>query len=141
MIDKEKMVCNCKGCQEERAALERQLNNPFYKRVDEFREEVKREQFAKAVKKYNEPFNPDSWTGEELARHAMQENYDQSVYITGLMDRVVKQEKTIEFLLGTLSSIANHNHLAVPQLLIKEKAAEAVKVANEMMTWKREAKQ
>lgn len=88
--------CECKGCQEEREAFMKQLSSPFYKEVEAYRGAIRKDQFLKAAKKYKEPFNPDSWTGQELADHAMQENFDQSVYITGLRDRVIKQEQEID---------------------------------------------
>lgn len=84
---REHVMCNCKGCHEEREALQMQLDHPFYKRVDKFREEVKADTLAKASKKYDEPFNPQSWSVRQLGWHAMAENYDQSNYIVGLMER------------------------------------------------------
>lgn len=77
--------------------LEDQLNHPFYQDVEEFRNEVKAETMIKAAEKYDEPFDPASWTGDELANHAMMENYDQSVYITGLRDHCRKLESMMRF--------------------------------------------
>jgi hypothetical protein len=74
----------------------KQLAHPFYKRVDEFRDEVKREALLKAADKYPEPFNPQSWTSEQLAKHAMAENYDQGNYIIGLYDKCVELEERLK---------------------------------------------
>lgn len=52
----------------------------------------------KAAKKYKEPFNPASWTIEELAKYAMAENYDQQNYIYGMYERLLSQEKEIVIL-------------------------------------------
>lgn len=67
-------------------SLQKQLDHPFYKRVDDFRDEVKQETLLKASEKYPEPFNPGSWSIKQLGKHAMSENYDQGNYIVGLMD-------------------------------------------------------
>lgn len=79
-------VCGCRDCEEKRAKLQRQLDHPFYKKVDDFRDEIKQETLLKASEKYTEPFNPASWTIEQLGKHAMAENYDQGNYIVGLME-------------------------------------------------------
>lgn len=76
--------------------LQQQLIHPFYKDAESFREEVKMETMKKAAEKYNEPFNPASWTIEELAKHAMAENYDQQNYIYGMYERLQVQEQRIE---------------------------------------------
>ena len=60
---------------------------------DKFRESIKLETLKKAAEKYPEPFNPEKWTTEELARHAMAENYDQSNYIYGMYERMQQLEK------------------------------------------------
>lgn len=88
--------CTCKDCVAAAEKKERFLNHPFYKEVDEFCEEVKKQQILKGAEKYDEPFTPDSWTNDELADHGMQENRDQAVYITGMRDRMRKQEATIK---------------------------------------------
>lgn len=77
--------------------LEDQLNHPFYQEVDNYRNEIKLGTMKKAAVKYDEPFDPESWTSDELSDHAMMENYDQSVYITGLRDRCRKLENMMKF--------------------------------------------
>ncbi|EIT85935.1 hypothetical protein A374_08869 [Fictibacillus macauensis ZFHKF-1] len=90
----------------------RQLDNTFYQSVDKFREEIKIAQLMKAAEKYENPFNPDHWTGAQLAEHAMQENFDQSVYITGLRDKVIRQETTINYLMVVMQKLAEHDDAA-----------------------------
>lgn len=68
--------------------LDKQLNHPFYAASHEFRAEVELETMKKAAKKYPEPFNPHSWTNEQLAKHAMAENYDQQNYIFGMFEKL-----------------------------------------------------
>jgi len=87
-------------------ALQKQLEHPFYDNADAFREEIKKETLIKAAKKYDEPFNPNSWTIEQLAKHAMAENYDQTNYIYGMYERLQKQEREVELLnLGFVEAI------------------------------------
>jgi hypothetical protein len=93
--DNNQYWCECIDCQEERHRLQLQLNNPFYKRTEMFRDQIKMETMEKAAKKYPEPFNPDSWTTYMLAHHAMAENYDQGNYINGLYERAIKLENVI----------------------------------------------
>lgn len=90
-------VCRCKDCESERAAFKKQLDHPFYLAAEEFREGIKQETLLKASKKYKEPFNPESWTIEQLAKHAMAENYDQQNYIYGMYERLMSLEKELEF--------------------------------------------
>jgi uncharacterized UPF0160 family protein len=86
-------ACTCKGCQEESEALQKQLDHKFYKDADAFRNGVKMETLKKAAVKYPEPFNPASWTIEQLAKHAMAENYDQQNYIYGMYERLTTLER------------------------------------------------
>jgi hypothetical protein len=85
--------CKCNDCLSGETALQRQLDHKFYKDADAFRNGVKMETLKKAAQKYPEPFNPASWTIEELAKHAMAENYDQQNYIYGMYERLTTLER------------------------------------------------
>lgn len=85
---------------EEREAFEKvqenkqkHLEHPFYKRVKNVVDEIEVEQILKGSEKYPEPFNPASWTGKELAWHALQELRDGQVYVVGLLDHIERQEQ------------------------------------------------
>lgn len=69
---------------------------PFYQRARELWMETQVEQIVKGLHKYEEPFNPRSWTPEELLKHAMQENVDQQHYLVGLFEHIeaLKRENT-----------------------------------------------
>lgn len=71
----------------------------FYKEVQEYTDQIAKRQIEKGAEKYPEPFNPDSWTGEELADHAMEENRDQAVYITGMRTKLRNQDAAYKHLL------------------------------------------
>lgn len=71
------------------------LNHPFYQEVAQFADETEKEQILKGAEKYEEPFTPDSWACDALASHAMQEFRDGQVYVTGMRDRMRKQEAKI----------------------------------------------
>jgi hypothetical protein len=91
----------CEACTEARIMRETEkkhehLNSPFYKRSENFRAEVKRGQILKGAEKYHEPFNPRSWTAEELLVHAMQENVDQEHYQYGLYEKLVELQSENE---------------------------------------------
>ncbi|MDN4525339.1 hypothetical protein [Fictibacillus fluitans] len=80
----------------EKDPLLKQLQHPFYRETDDYRDEIKMRTLEKAAVKYPEPFNPESWTSDQLADHAMAENYDQSNYITGMRNRMRKLEQLVE---------------------------------------------
>ncbi|MFB4471746.1 hypothetical protein ACDI16_02110 [Oceanobacillus caeni] len=68
------------------------FNHPFYRKVDQITDEVKQMQIRKGAEKYSEPFTPSSWTGKELAIHALQELRDGQVYVVGLLERIEELE-------------------------------------------------
>lgn len=105
----------------------KQLSHPFYKRVDDFRNEVKIEALLKAAEKYPEPFNPHSWTSRQLAKHAMAENYDQSNYIVGLYEKCVDLEEQIDDLTTQLE-------------LAQDRADNNARVINNLMTELKQSK-
>lgn len=129
--------CMCDDCQKERLNLQKHLEHPFYKEVSDYVKKTEHEQIVKGSEKYAEPFKPDSWTNEELSDHAMQENRDQAVYITGMRDRMRKQELTIKYLEGVMHSIAHHNVNAIPPQAIKKTAADALEVVADARKGKR----
>lgn len=73
------------------------FNHPFYRKVDQITDEVKQMQIRKGAEKYSEPFTPSSWTGKELAIHALQELRDGQVYVVGLLERIEELEETLKF--------------------------------------------
>ena len=68
-------------------------DHPFYVEVREYVTDTEIQQIEKGAEKYVEPFNPDSWSGDELSDHAMQEARDLQVYITGLRHHIRKVER------------------------------------------------
>lgn len=83
------------------------LYHPFYQQVDEYVKQVAVQQVMKGAEKYDEPFNPDSWTSDELSNHAMQELRDAQVYTTGMRDRMRKLERENLELKSMLSHAEN----------------------------------
>jgi hypothetical protein len=98
-------ICKCKDCLSGETALQKQLDHPFYKDAETFRNGVKMETLKKAAQKYPEPFNPASRTIEELAKHAMAENYDQQNYIYGMYERLQEQQENIEYQAGEIKRL------------------------------------
>lgn len=91
-----KTPCTCKDCEAAAERLQKHLNNPFYKKVKENVDKFAMDQILKGAETYPEPFNPDSWTEEQLYEHAMQELADAQNYNTGMLDRMIKQRELIE---------------------------------------------
>jgi lipopolysaccharide biosynthesis regulator YciM len=88
--------CQCADCVTAAERKEKHLNSPFYKTVKEKVEHFALQQILKGAETYPEPFNPDSWTEEQLYEHTMQELADAQNYSTGMLDRMVKQRQEIE---------------------------------------------
>lgn len=99
----------------------KQLAHPFYKRVDDWRNEVKREALEKAAEKYPEPFNWKSWTSRQLMKHAMSENYDQGNYIVGLYEKCVDLEERNEY----LEKVHARLHMELGQLQTRNEFLES----------------
>lgn len=76
----------------------------FYEEARNLWTATQEEQIEKGILKYREPFNPFSWSPEQLLKHAIQENVDQLHYMVGLYQLIValresnerlKKEKTV----------------------------------------------
>jgi hypothetical protein len=62
------------------------ITTPFYKKALALFTKTQESQIEKGLKKYPEPFNPHSWTPEELLNHALEETVDLTHYLVGLKD-------------------------------------------------------
>lgn len=85
--------------------LTKHIHHPFYKKVDKLVEDVRMMQLRKGAEKYPEPFTPSSWTGKELAIHALQELRDGQVYVVGMLERIEGLEMENRHLRGLLNRI------------------------------------
>jgi len=98
-----------KGCEplntSKRENLINHLNSPFYRECDDYREVQRLGQIKKGADKYPEPFNPNSWSGEELLAHAMQENVDQAHYIYGTYKKLSDAKLMISDVLNNIESL------------------------------------
>lgn len=84
-----------KSSMDQAAKNNEHLDHPFYKKVDDVTEEVALEQILKGAAKYDEPFNPGSWSGRQLTIHALQELRDGQVYVVGMMEKFEEMESEI----------------------------------------------
>jgi hypothetical protein len=87
--------CRCKDCEELRKNAAKHLEHPFYSEANKYREQERIGQIVKGSEKYQEPFNPASWTAKQLLSHAMQENVDQGHYIYGLYEKIEEMEREL----------------------------------------------
>jgi chromosome segregation ATPase len=97
--------CNCVECRNE----EKHVNHPFYSKAREEWVKGQKEQILKGAAKYPEPFNPNSWSNEELFNHCLQENVDQLHYIVGMKERMEEQAETIRLQQEKLDN--QHNYI------------------------------
>ena len=61
---------------------------PFYEKARALFIKTQDAQIRKGLAKYPEPFNPHSWTPEELLNHALEESVDLVHYLVGLKDLI-----------------------------------------------------
>lgn len=85
--------------------VQRHINHPFYKKVDVITAEVAEGQILKGAEKYDEPFNPKSWTGREKAIHLLQELRDAQVYGVGMLEHIEELEEEIEHLRSEIDNL------------------------------------
>lgn len=57
---------------------------PFYDLALRLFTRTQRSQIQKGIEKYPEPFNPRSWSPQELLNHALEETVDLTHYLVGL---------------------------------------------------------
>jgi hypothetical protein len=62
------------------------ITTPFYKKALELFTRTQKAQIQKGLDKYPEPFNPYSWSPDELLNHALEETVDLTHYLVGLKD-------------------------------------------------------
>lgn len=68
----------------------------FYEKALNLFKATQETQIQKGLQKYPEPFNPHSWTPEELLNHALEETVDLTHYLVGLKDLLDVKDKEIE---------------------------------------------
>jgi hypothetical protein len=68
---------------------------PFYKKALALFTRTQEAQIKKGMEKYPEPFNPHSWTPEELLNHALEETVDLTHYLVGLKELLDAKDKEI----------------------------------------------
>jgi hypothetical protein len=65
---------------------------PFYEKALALFTKTQENQIQKGLAKYPEPFNPHSWTPEELLNHALEETVDLTHYLVGLGEKLTVLE-------------------------------------------------
>lgn len=92
---------------------------PFYKKALSLFTRTQEAQIQKGLAKYPEPFNPHSWTPDELLTHALEEAVDLTHYLVGLKELLDKKDQEIEKLKWELSM--SRKKVLVPNLSNLEK--------------------
>ncbi|RQW19861.1 hypothetical protein EH196_06865 [Bacillus sp. C1-1] len=110
--------------------LKQHLEHPFYKKAHEARERVRMEQIEKGWQKYPKPFTPSEWSNSELAKHAMQENVDQAVYISGMLERMEEQQDFINRLYVGFVNVTDQHKQYVGDHQVDKIVRETIKPAD-----------
>lgn len=74
----------------------RHHKNPLYKHAADYWLRTQAEQINKGAAKYPKPLHSSTYTFEQLAQHAMEENVDQAHYITAMREKGEEMRKCIE---------------------------------------------
>lgn len=82
---------------------------PFYEKALTLFTQTQNKQIFKGLKKYPEPFNPHSWTNDELLDHALEEAVDLTHYIVGLKEKLDGQADYIKQLEEELRYLKSEN--------------------------------
>jgi hypothetical protein len=69
---------------------------PFYKKARDLWTETQVNQIIKGLDKYPEPFNPRSWSPQELLNHALEESVDLTHYLVGLKELLDDKDTEID---------------------------------------------
>jgi hypothetical protein len=72
------------------------ITTPFYKKALELFTRTQKAQIQKGLDKYPEPFNPHSWSPDELLNHALEETVDLTHYLVGLKDLLDAKDSFIK---------------------------------------------
>lgn len=88
---------------------------PFYEKALGLFTKTQEAQIKKGLEKYPEPFNPHSWTPEELLNHALEETVDLTHYLVGLKELLDAKDKEIARLTNIIIELRNPKPLE-PQL-------------------------
>jgi hypothetical protein len=95
---------------------------PFYEKAKELWANTQKQQIIKGLKKYPEPFNPHSWTPEELLNHALEETVDLTHYLVGLKELLDAKDKEIRILKNNFEMLkSDHNYLIRDYEALKNK--------------------
>lgn len=68
---------------------------PFYKKALQLFASTQTAQIKKGLDKYPEPFNPFSWSPDELLNHALEETVDLTHYLVGLKELLDSKEQEL----------------------------------------------
>jgi hypothetical protein len=74
------------------------MTTPFYEKARNLFLRTQDAQIQKGLLKYPEPFNPMSWTPQELLNHALEESVDLVHYLVGLKEQLDKKDDEITIL-------------------------------------------
>ena len=72
------------------------MTTPFYQKALDRFTKTQQNQIKKGEEKYPEPFNPHSWTPEQLLNHALEETVDLTHYLVGLKDLLDEKDLQIK---------------------------------------------
>lgn len=78
------------------------ITTPFYKKALELFTRTQKAQIQKGLDKYPEPFNPHSWSPDELLNHALEETVDLTHYLVGLKELLDTKDEEMRSAIKTV---------------------------------------
>jgi hypothetical protein len=87
----------------------KEMTTPFYEKARNLFLKTQDAQIQKGLQKYPEPFNPMSWTPQELLNHALEETVDSVHYLVGLKVQLDAKDNYIKQLEQELRYLKSEN--------------------------------
>jgi hypothetical protein len=99
------------------------MTTPFYEKARNLFLKTQDAQIHKGLQKYPEPFNPMSWTPQELLNHALEETVDLTHYLVGLKEQLDVKDDYIKQLEQELRYFKSENKTLTKVIEYKQATA------------------
>src|SRR5574342_641141 len=93
---------------------------PFYKKARDLWMETQVNQIIKGLDKYPEPFNPRSWSPQQLLNHALEEAVDLTHYLVGLKELLDDKDAEIDRLKAEIAQLKEKKPFSVPKTVLQK---------------------
>lgn len=104
------------------------ITTPFYQKALELFTRTQKNQIQKGLEKYPEPFNPHSWSPDELLNHALEETVDLTHYLVGLKELLDVKDYEIRKLHKEIRALKRQLYVAPEPKPVRNLKEEGVNI-------------